>query len=94
MTVKNETSRIAKLDEAKQLLARLEDEKDMQLGGPRGTLMRAGQAASAESAYMDHMQKAAGQIAGLAIEGGYDEIASDVAALIDDLEAESRGESK
>jgi hypothetical protein len=94
MTANNETSRIAKLDEAKELLARLEDEKDMQLGGPRGTLMRAGQTASIESAYMDHMQKAAGQIAGLAIEGGYDEIASDIAALIDDLEAASRGESE
>lgn len=94
MTVKNTATRIEKLDEAKELLARLEDEKDMKLGGPRGALMRAGQSVSVESAYMNHMQKAAGQITGLAIEGGYDEIASDVAALIDELEAASRGGSE
>jgi 16S rRNA G527 N7-methylase RsmG len=94
MTANNETGRIAKLDEAKELLARLEDEKDMKLGGPRGALMRAGQSVSVESAYMNHMQKAGGQITGLAIEGGYDEIASDVAALIEELHATEQGESK
>ncbi|MDL0126834.1 hypothetical protein [Halobacterium salinarum] len=82
-----------KLDEAKELLVRLEDEKGMQLGGPRGTLMRAGQTVSS-AAFVDNMQKAAGQIAGLAIEGGHDEIASDVAALIDELQTECQEESK
>lgn len=75
-----------KLEEAKELLAQLEDVKDVELGGARGTLMRAGESVSAQQAYMRHMQKAAGRIAGLAIEAGQDEIASEAAALIADLD--------
>jgi len=58
----------------------------MELGGPRGALFRAGGTVDSGQAYRGHMEKAMGQTAGLAIEAGYDDVASKAAQLIADLQ--------
>lgn len=82
----NASVRVQKLDEAKEIIAELEEQKGMELGGPRGALFRAGGAVGSVQAYIGHMEKAMGQTAGLAIEGGYDDVASNAAQLIADLQ--------
>jgi hypothetical protein len=78
----NASVRVQKLDEAKEVIAELEEQKGMELIGPRGALFRAGGTVDSGQAYRGHMEKAIGQTAGLAIEGGYDHIASEAAQII------------
>jgi len=83
----NASVRVQKLDEAKDIIVELEEQKGMELGGPRGALFRAGGTVDSGQAYVGHMEKAMGQTAGLAIEGGYDYVASEAAQIIRDLQA-------
>ena len=82
----NASVRVQKLDEAKEIIAELEEQKGMELSGPRGALFRAGRTVESVQPYMRHMEEAMGQTAGLAIEGGYDDVASNAAQLITDLQ--------
>jgi len=82
----NASVRVQKLDEAKEVIVELEEQKGMELGGSRGALFRAGGTVDSGQAYRGHMEKAMGQTAGLAIEGGYDDVASKAAQLIRDLQ--------
>ena len=82
----NASVRVQKLDEAKEIIAELEEQKGMGLGGPRGALFRAGGTMDSGQAYRGHMEKAMGQTAGLAIEGGYDDVASKASQLIASLQ--------
>ena len=58
----------------------------MESGGPRDALFRVGGTVDSGQAYRWHMEKAIGQTAGFAIEGGYDDVASKAAQLIADLQ--------
>jgi len=70
----------------KEIIAELEEQKGMELGGPRGALFRAGGTVDSGHAYRGHLEKAMGETAGLAIEGGYDDVASKAAHLIANLQ--------
>lgn len=82
----NASVRVQKLDEAKEIIAELEEQKRMELSGPRGELFHAGETVDSAQVYRGHIEKAMGQTAGLAIEGGYDDVASKAAQLIADLQ--------
>ena len=78
--------RVQKIDEAKEIIADLEAEKGMQLSSPRGALHDAGTYIESDRMFFEQMEIAMGRTAGLAVEGGFDEVAADASQLVTDLQ--------
>jgi hypothetical protein len=78
--------RVQKIDEAKEIIAELEAKKEMRLSAPRGALHKAGNYIDSDRTYFERMEDAMGRTAGLAVEGGYDEVAADASQLVTDLQ--------
>ncbi len=51
----NASVRVQKLDEAKDIIVELEEQKGMELGGPRGALFRAGGTVDSGQAYIERV---------------------------------------
>ena len=81
MTTTTTCERVQQIDEAKEIITKLEEKKEMRLGGPRGALLRAAEAIDYEQGYNESLGKALAQTAGLAIEAGYDDLAGKAADL-------------
>lgn len=78
--------RVQKIDEAKEIIADLEAEKGMQLSSPRGPLYDAGRYIESDRVFFEQMEIAMGRTVGLAVEGGFDEVAADASQLVTDLQ--------
>lgn len=78
--------RVQKINQAKEIIAELESKKDMRLSGPRGALLDAGSYVDDDQIYFEMMEAAMGRTAGLAIEGGYDEVASVASQLVTEIQ--------
>jgi len=78
--------RVQKIDQAKEIIADLEAKKDMRLSSPRGTLQEAGSYIVRDRVYFGKMEDAMGETAGLAVEGGFDDVVADASQLITDLQ--------
>ena len=78
--------RVQKIDEAKEIIADLEAKKEMRLSSPRGRLHDAGSYINNDRIFFKQMEDAMGRTAGLAVEGGYDEVAADASQLVTDLQ--------
>jgi hypothetical protein len=80
------------LEQAKDVLAELEDEVDAELSGARFSLRQAGQTIDIEDTFVSHLQEAMGKVAGSAIEAGLDDIASDATEVMVELEESELGD--
>jgi len=86
MAAQTTRERVQKINQAKEIIAELESKTDIRLSGPRGALHNAGCYVDNDSLYFGRIEDAMGQTAGLAIEGGYDEVASDASQLVTDIQ--------
>lgn len=86
MPTTTKRNRVQKIDEAKEIIASLEAEQEMRLATPRAALHDAGKTIGHDRVFFEHMEKAMGRTAGLAVEGGYDEVAADASELVTDLQ--------
>jgi len=77
--------RIQKLDEAKEIVVELEEKKEYRLSRQRNKLWNAGAAVDSDKVFLSCLEGAMAETAGLAIEGGYDGLASAAADLVADL---------
>lgn len=75
------TKRVQQIDEAKEVIAELEDRKGMKLSGPRGALLSAAETIDYDQMYDENFGKAMATTAGLAIEAGHDDLAAEAANL-------------
>lgn len=78
--------RVQKIDEAKEIIVKLEDKKEIPLSSPRGALQDAGSYINNDRIFFKKIEDAMGRTAGLAVEGGYDEVATDASQLVTDLQ--------
>ncbi|WP_340099385.1 hypothetical protein [Salinibaculum salinum] len=86
MTNVTTRKRVQKIEKAKEIIAELEAQKGMDLSMPRACLYDASKHIGSDRTYFKHMEDAIGRTAGFAIEGGYDDIASDASQLITDIQ--------
>jgi len=82
------SERVQKLDEAKEIIAEFESHEDTQLVGARDALFEASRRIKYDGNFFENVERAMGITAGIAINAGYDEIASDASQLIEELEEE------
>jgi hypothetical protein len=92
MTTETNVFRVQKLNEAKDIIAELEEEVDSRLLSERESLRTAGRMVSNDERYLHYMEEALGAVAGIAIRYGHDELATNATDLLSEIEDEVSGD--
>lgn len=84
-----QSNRVKQLDRAKDVVADLEAELEVEMTQARSHLCSASEWIRSDDMYQDYLEDAMGRVAGEAIRTGHDDIAASAAEVVEPLESDN-----